>query len=370
MFLPSQSRTKVRTHNDWPFTLVVVALVVAYATTTAAQSSSQNPSLYLADHKAMGTVYTLSLYSPSQSQAEAIEQQVFDEIDRIDALLSNYQPGSELSRINRLAGHETVTTDEETMRFLIASQRWSRASNGAFDITVGRLMKLWGFYRHQGRIPSSAELERAREATGWQKMQLDPDARTVHFTNPGVELDPGGIGKGFAVDAAVALLREDGVHSAMLSAGGSTIYALGAPPGEPGWKIVIPGPLPLNDTLTTVYLRDTSLSSSDCSQKNFVSNGHLYCHIMDPRTLRPVEGRVQVTILDPSATASDALSNVLFVDPPAESLRILEHEAHHSSALIVSTADGSNTCTAFRWKTTIDTSHCTLQPSQGNDLKH
>lgn len=317
----------------------------------------------------MGTVYTLSLYAASEEQAGAIEDQIFDEIDRIDALLSNYQPTSELSRINRLAGTQTVTTDAETMRFLLDSQHWSQVSDGAFDITVGKLMNLWGFYRHQGRIPSNAELDATRSATGWQRMQLDPAARTVRFTDPNLELDPGGIGKGFAVDSAVAMLRDDGVHAAMISAGGSTIYALGAPPGKPGWKITIPGPLPLTATLSTLYLRDTSLSSADCSQKHFVVDGHDYCHIMDPRTLRPVEGRIQVTILDPSATASDALSNVLFVNPPDLSLRELAQASPHASALVVSASPGPKpaTCNTFHWNFPIDPAHCTLQRSQGEE---
>jgi len=364
MFSGSRKATKVRTRNDIRSGGTIAALALL-ATSCFPQSPAGSNQLFSATHKAMGTVYTLNLYSPSQAHAEAIEQQVFDEIDRIDALLSNYQPTSELSRINQNAGNEPVTTDEETMRFLLASQHWSRVSDGAFDITVGRLMKLWGFYRHQGAIPSDTELDKARSSTGWQKLQLDPSTRTVRFLDPGLELDPGGIGKGFAVDTAVTLLREDHVQAAMLSAGGSTIYALGAPPGEPGWKIVIPGPLPSNATLSTVYLRDTSLSSSDCTQKNFVANGHLYCHIMDPRTLRPVEGRVQVTIIHPSATASDALSNVLFVDAPIDSLHILQQDAPEARALIVSESTAAKTCTAFRWASPIDTSHCTLQPSQG-----
>lgn len=355
-------RYKVRSRNDLARRLRTLLLLVAPCLPAVPQSTAPPASLqrYTADHKAMGTVYTLTLYTASAAEAESIEQQVFDEIDRLDALLSNYQPSSELSRLNRLAGTQTLTTDDETMRFLEASRHWSSVSDGAFDITVGRLMKLWGFYQHQGRIPAAAELSAARTDTGWDNLQLDPTARTVRFTAPGVELDPGGIGKGFAVDAAVALLREDHVHAAMISAGGSTLYAIGAPPGEPGWKIVIPGPLPLADTLSTVWLRDTSLSSADCSQKHFVVDGHLYCHILDPRTLRPVEGRVQVTIVDPSATASDALSNVLFVLAPEQSFAVLAKHAPQASALVVS-SDGTTThCALYHWNDPVASTHCTL----------
>jgi thiamine biosynthesis lipoprotein len=250
--------------------------------------------------------------------------------------------------------------------FLQQSLHWSQVSGGAFDITVGRLMKAWGFFRHEGRVPTEAELAQLRAVTGWQHIQLDPADRTVRLTAPGLELDPGGIGKGFAVDAAVRILRADGVTAAMLSAGSSTVYALGAPPGKRGWRIVVPA---LNGTagseLSTIILRDTSLSSADCTQKNFTLNGHRYCHIMDPRTLRPVEGTIQVSIVNPSATASDALSNVLFVQPPPQAIATLAAYAPESRALIVShEAKGKNAagrahCTTFRWQQPVDKTYCT-----------
>jgi thiamine biosynthesis lipoprotein len=246
--------------------------------------------------------------------------------------------------------------------FLEAAQHWSLASDGAFDITVGRLMKAWGFYRHEGRVPTQAELDDLHAVTGWQKVMLHRGDRTVSFSANGIELDPGGIGKGFAVDAAVRVLRADHISAALLSAGTSTLYALGAPPHQRGWRINIPGPLPSQQTLTTVFLRDTSLSSADCSQKNFTLGDHTYCHIMDPHTLLPVEGRVQVSIIDPSATASDALSNVLFVQAPASSFATLAHSAPDARALVVSS--GPTRCATYRWQTTL---HCTRNKRAGGD---
>jgi thiamine biosynthesis lipoprotein len=339
---------------------IVAMLLLALILTAGARA--QTPSiqtLYTTNHPAMGTTYTLYLYSSNAASAATVSEEVFDEIDRIEQLLSNYRDSSELSRINQNAAAAPVTTDPEMLSFLEASEHWSRVSDGAFDITVGALMKAWGFFRHEGRIPTSDELDRLRAVTGWQKVILDPSHRTVSFTATGIELDPGGIGKGFAVDAAVRILRADGVSAALLSAGSSTLYALGAPPHQPGWRIVIPGPLPSQATLSTVILRDTSLSSSDCSQKNFTLADHLYCHIMDPQTMRPVEGRIQVSIVNPSATASDALSNVLFVQPPAQAIQTLANYAPGSRAIIVS-ADPTR-CAAFRWQARIA---CNPRPSK------
>lgn len=311
----------------------------------------------------MATVFTLSLYDTDAIRAEEISTEAFEEIDRVEQLLSNYRETSELSRINRDAANEPVTVDPEMLSFLEQSMHWSMVSDGAFDITVGPLMKTWGFYRHQGVVPPAQTLERLRNVIGWRTLLVDPTTRSVRFSAHGVELDPGGIGKGFAVDAAVRILRAEGVHAAFLSAGGSTLYGLGAPPGHRGWRVVVPGPLPDRRTLSTTLLRDQSLSSADCSQKSFVANGHRYCHIMDPHTLLPVEGRIQVSIVHPSATASDALSNVIFVQSPRQSLQTLAASAPQAHALIVSGDPLHATCTQFHWQSTI-APRCTTDPAQ------
>ncbi len=348
--------------------LLILALTHLQAEPCAAQITRPSHSelkLFTFAHPAMATTFNLYLYLDDAARASTVSDEVFDEIDRIEQLLSNYRESSELSRINRDAAAAPVTTDPEMMDFLTQAEHWSRASVGAFDMTVGRLMKAWGFYRHQGAVPPDSELKQLRAVTGWQKVQLDEETRTVRFSAPGVELDPGGIGKGFAVDAAVRILREDGVPAALISAGSSTLYGLGAPPGRRGWRVVVPGPLPSKSTLSVITLHNESLSSADCSQKNFFANGHLYCHIMDPRTMRPVEGRIQVSVIDPSATASDALSNVVFVEPPKESLRTLAASAPEARALIVSSPEAPDnsahaTCTAYHWTAKIDATHCAV----------
>ena len=283
----------------------------------------------------MGTDFTLYIYAADAAGADREAAHVFAIVDDLEALLSNYQPQSELSRINRTAGHETVTTDPETFRFLEDSVRWSAFSDGAFDITVGRLMKAWGFFRSTGHVPTAAELAQVRDVTGWHHVMLDRGTRTVRFTTDGVELDPGGIGKGFAVDSAVDAMRSDGVNAAMLSAGSSTIYALGAPPRTAGWKVRVPDPERPAAVRSLVTLRDTSLSTANCAEKHFVSGGHRYCHIMDPRTLRPVEGRLQATVIAPSATDSDALSNVMFVEDAAERRRVMDALPKADRAMVI-----------------------------------
>ena len=227
------------------------------------------------------------------------------------------------SRINREAFDHEVTTDPETFRFLATCLAWSERSHGAFDISVGKLMKVWNFFGASGALPSQQELAAARADVGWENIRLDPEQRTVRFLAAGIELDPGGIGKGYAVDRAVRILRAKHVSAALLSAGSSTIYALGAPAGEAGWKVRVPSPQLEGGTLSTVILRDTSLSTANLSEKNFVHEGQIYGAIMNPQTLQPVRGILQVTVISQSATDSDALSNALFVSGPEDRASLL-----------------------------------------------
>jgi FAD:protein FMN transferase len=290
--------------------------------------------LYCTTHPAMGTEYSLYLYAQSREEAESIAMPVFQEVDRVDGLLSNYQPSSELSRINREAFAHQVTTDPETFRFLETCLAWSEKSHGAFDISVGKLMKVWKFFGASGALPTRGEIAAAREHVGWEKIRLDPAQRTVRFLSAEIELDPGGIGKGYAVDRAVRILRAKQIPAALLSAGSSTIYALGAPPAEAGWKVRVPSAHAGDDTVSTVVLRDTSLSTANLSEKHFVEDGNFYGAIMDPRTLQPVRGMLQVTVISPLATDSDALSNALFVSEPEDRTSLLAQRPHDSALVI------------------------------------
>ena len=320
--------------------LRTAALLIVFTLLQTGCGLAQPKSLLLFHdvHPAMGSEFTIDLYAPDQETAQQWMQISFDEVDRIEALLSNYRPTSEFSRISREAGSHTVTTDPETYAFLSTAIDWSRRSNGAFDITVGPLMRAWGFFFNHGRIPSQAELDALRKQIGWQNVSLDPATRTVSFTNhANMELDPGGIGKGYAVDRIVALLQQQHVTAALISAGTSTIYAMGEPPGTPGWLVHIPDPAHDGKILTTVALVDTSLSTSGCTEKFFIKDGHRYCHIMDPNTMRPVENLLQTTIIAPSATDSDALSTATFVMGPEASASLLRSCPHSAGVFVAGT---------------------------------
>lgn len=261
----------------------------------------------------MSCTYAIELLGSDRPQLQAAARAALDEVDRIDRLMSHYKPQSALSQINQRAGQGPVSTDPELFALLQLSWEHSRASGGAFDATVGPLMKAWGFFQHEERLPRRGALEQARRRVGYTKVRLDNASRTVAFSIPGMELDLGGIAKGYAVDRAVSVLKARGIDRALISAGGSTIYAIGAPPGLPGWEIKIPAPAADPSPTSTFHIKDEALSMAGVSERSFTAGGKTFGHIMDPRTGRPVQGLTAVVVRTTNATDADALDEVFFV---------------------------------------------------------
>jgi thiamine biosynthesis lipoprotein len=263
----------------------------------------------------MGSTFSLVLYGRDRAQLQSAAHAALDEAHRIDALISNYQPDSEWSEVNRSAGLRPVHVSAELFDLLSASLRYSRDSEGAFDITVGPLMKVWGFYKGEGLLPRPAEIAKALESVGYRHVRLDAVARTVQFDRPNVELDPGGIGKGYAVDRMVDVLKRNGVSIALVSGSGSSIYGMGAPQDESrGWRIAIRSPGDPHRTAAEVFLKDMSLSTSGSYEKFFRAEGRTYAHIMDPRTGYPAQGAASVSVMAPRTIDSEVWAKPYFIN--------------------------------------------------------
>jgi thiamine biosynthesis lipoprotein len=263
---------------------------------------------------AMGTTFVVAAYGDDRNRLSAGVEASFEEVRRLDRMLSNYRPDSEWSEVNRYAAERPVKVREEVFRLLAACQEYSRLSGGTFDITVGPLMKVWGFYKGSGRLPHRAEVRGALTRVGYQKVLLNPADLTVQFSRSGVELDPGGIGKGYAVDRMVEILKEAGITKALISAGTSTMYALGAPPdNSQGWPVSIRHPKDESKPGFEVYLRNESMSTSGNYEKFFWADGRMYSHIMDPRTGYPAEGVLSVSVIAPEALDSEAWTKPFYI---------------------------------------------------------
>jgi thiamine biosynthesis lipoprotein len=265
--------------------------------------------------EAMGATFSITLYGYDSQKMAAATDAAFAEATRLDEMLSNYKPESEWSKVNRTAAETAVKVSPELFQLLSSCISYSRQSNGAFDITVAPLMKTWGFYKDEGRRPNPADLKDALAKVGYRHIHLDPVAETVFFDRSGVEIDPGGVGKGYAVDRMVSILRQRRFRTAFVSASGSSIFGMGAPPGEPrGWRVEIMNPRNTNETVETVFLKDMSISTSGAYEKFFESKGRIYSHIMDPRTGEPAQGTLSVSVVAPRTIDSEVWAKPYFVN--------------------------------------------------------
>lgn len=290
--------------------VLLVSLLLCGGTFTSARPPDKP---LIEAHYVMGTIFQITLYTSNREAGQRAMRAAFEEIRRIDAMMSNYKPESELSRMNRTAWERPFHASDELYAIIRESISYAELTDGAFDVTVAPLLKLWGFYKHKGHFPTTRELERVRARVGYALLILDDEKKTISFAKPGVEVDLGGIAKGYAIDRAVEILRRYGITSALLSAGESTIYALGAPPGKAFWSVSLRDPKHPQKMMAVLRLRDQSVSTSGRYEKFFRLNGKVYGHIFDPRTGRPVQGIYSVTVVAPRATQSDALSTSVFV---------------------------------------------------------
>lgn len=295
------------------FALITSIALLAGASPIDSTARHARPEMYQEARSLMWTRFEIVAFGPDRARLAEAARAAFEEIDRLDRQMSNYAETSELTYINRNAARAEVIVEGELFDLLKRSLDYSRVSGGAFDITVGPLMKAWGFFKGQGRLPQRQELSPIMTRVGYQHVRLNQRARTIRFDREGVELDLGGIAKGYGVDKAAEILRESGVTSALITSGTSSITAIGTPPDETAWRVEVSDPLDRSRSRTSIELIDESISTSACHEKTFEMNGKTYCHIMNPRTGYPVDGILSATIITRRGTDAEALSKAVMV---------------------------------------------------------
>lgn len=279
-----------------------------------------------AAHTAMATEFEVVLVGPDLRHLRAVAQEAFEEIDRLEEQLSAYRPTSDVCWLNRTAFHRPARVEPGLFDLLQTARRIWQETDGAFDVTVGPLVKCWGFFRREGRVPSPEDLAAARERVGMQYVELNPAQRTVRFLREGVELNLGGIAKGYAVQWVADRIRHYDVASALVHGGQSSIAAWGTPPvcgpaGNPlggrsrleGWRVGLGHPRRTDARLGVVRLRDEALSTSGDYELFFEVEGRLYSHLLDPRTGEPASGLWSTWVVASDAAVTDALSTAFFV---------------------------------------------------------
>jgi thiamine biosynthesis lipoprotein len=208
----------------------------------------------------MGTRFQIIVYTPDKDKAEKATKAAFARIAALNATMSDYDKTSELMRLCAKAGGPPVPVSADLFFVLSRAQKVSRQSDGAFDVTVGPIVRLWRKARRQKKLPDSEKLKEARALVGWRNVRLDEKKRTVELLKAGMQLDLGGIAKGYAADEALAVLKKHGIASALVAAGGD-IAVSAAPPGADGWKITI-APLPGEKDSGRLILHDAAVSTS------------------------------------------------------------------------------------------------------------
>jgi thiamine biosynthesis lipoprotein len=295
---------------------LLIVLPLAAADARAAESRFE----FAEPH--MGTRFRIVLFAPDEGTAKAAARAAFDRVRALDECLSDYKETSELMRLCARAGGDPVPVSPELFTVLWKAQEVSRRSDGAFDVTVGPVVRLWRRSRRTQYLPDPEKLARARDLVGYRNVRLDPEQRTVQLLKPGMLLDLGGIAKGYAADEALAALAKHGVTRALVAAGGD-IAVNGPPPGKEGWKVAI-APLEPNEPTAYLLLRDAAVSTSGDAEQHVEIDGKRYSHIIDPRTGVGLAGRSSVTVVARRGIDSDSLTKVASVLGPEKGLPIIE----------------------------------------------
>ena len=283
----------------------------------------------------MGTLFTITLYSTNQTAAQSAAEAAFRRVAALEEIMSDYQADSELMRLCDQPAGTPVPIGADLFDILQLAQRFSELSQGAFDVTVGPYVRLWRFSRKRKTLPTPSELAEARASVGWKYLHLDAHTRTATLLVPNMRLDLGGIGKGYAADQALELLKKNGIKRAMVAASGD--IAIGdPPPQQKGWKVAIAAiDAHNNETTRTVLLHNAGVSTSGDTEQFVLIDGIRYSHIVDPRTGVGLTNRIQVTLIAPNATTSDALAKPISVIGVKDGLALIDSLPGASSFILV-----------------------------------
>jgi thiamine biosynthesis lipoprotein len=268
----------------------------------------------------MGTMVEIVAYDESREHAERAVERAMQEIVRLDQVLSNFKQDSDLSKLNREGRRGLVRVDASLYEVIEQSVAWSRRTGGRFDVTIAPLLRTWKQAYEAGHPPSEQEVAAVKPCVGSEKIEIAPPDR-IRFRSDCLEIDLGGIGKGYAVDRAIAILKAEGIQRALINAGGSSIGAVGTPPGKSGWPVRLGAPVSGRNVL---LLRDSSMSTSQQNPRPFAFAAGSFGEIFDPRTGAPVEGRTAVTVVTPSGTTAEALTKALLMMRPEDAPKLLE----------------------------------------------
>ena len=271
----------------------------------------------------MGTLLRVGVWTTDEAKGHDGIEHVFREFDRLEALLSNWKNDSDVTRLNNNAGIAPVKVSQDTIAVLRVAHDVSELTRGKFDVTFGALTDIWRFDHDQDNVVPEHDLIEARlKHIDYKAVEVDSTAGTAFIDRPGMKVHLGGIGKGYAVDRAIALLRDQGFRDFLIQAGGD-LYVAGNDGPKP-WKLGIADPRGNHDPFAMVQISDGTLSTSGDYERFFMKDGKRYHHILDPDFGEPARGCRSVTLVSNKAVMADALAKGVFILGPAEGMKLIE----------------------------------------------
>jgi thiamine biosynthesis lipoprotein len=272
----------------------------------------------------MGTKFKILLYAADEATAEKASNAAFARIAELDAIMSDYRRTSELMKLCAKSGGDPVKVSDDLWTVLERAQQVAKQSDGAFDVTVGPIVRLWRLARRTGKLPDTDDLAKALAVVGYDKVKLDPKEHTVQLLKAGMQLDLGGIAKGYAGDQALLAMKKFGITRALVACGGDIVIGE-KPPDAEGWIV---GISPIDDPESTpkkyLILSNAAVSTSGDAEQYVEIDGKRYSHIVDPKTGIGLVGRMTATVVAPNGITSDSLTKVIAVLGPEKGFPIIE----------------------------------------------
>ncbi|MFV2069446.1 MAG: FAD:protein FMN transferase [Pirellulales bacterium] len=338
-----------RSHSH-AMTLPVLAVVATVWSLAVAPSLASPQQRYAYRRGEMGTYLRIVLYAADRATADRVAEKAFARAHELVAVLSSYDPQSELSRLVAASRHAAPTrpirVSEPLWEVLDRSVALSRATDGAFDVTVGPYVRLWKRARQLRELPSARRLAEAGRSAGFHKLRLDAQQRTVTLLAPRMRIDLGAVAKGYIVDQVLSGIREEGLHRALVDAGGD--LAVGAaPPGQLGWRIgLVTADEEATGPVEFVWLCDRAVATSGDTYRHVEIDGQRYSHLIDPRTGLGMTRRLLVTICAPDCMTADSLASAVSLLGIEKGLALIEGRPHLAARLIDLDAQPPRTVTS------------------------
>lgn len=326
----------------------LVFFAIAFAVSSVMAADEQR---FTFEAVEMGTLFRITLYAKDEKTAEAASTAARDRVEAINAALSDYLPESEINRLSSTSGKgQAVKVGDDLWNVLFLSQSIAEKTDGAFDVTIGPLVKAWRHARRQEKLPSPELIAKMRARVGHKNMVLDEAAHTVKLLAPDMNLDVGGMAKGYAVDQAMKVLKQHGITRALVAAGGD-IAGSEPPPGESGWRIMIT-PLDAEGAPPPrfVMLRNSAVSTSGDTHQRIEIGGVRYSHIVDPRTGVGITDHSLVSVLAPDCTTTDLLETTVTVLGPERGMKLIDDMPHVACYIVRKPKGEIETYETARWK--------------------